>query len=210
MPPPSVSTTKRKPTRIREQQAFALIVYFDRRRNVDRFSLDDRHDLLHLEAQSLDHILNDRRSDPDCGQRVLSFASVPALGIVSQGQLRSGWQALGVTRDEACAACAAKRGAVETYPFGADTAVYKVGGKMFALIPRSAEPPRLSLKCDPEWAEVLRNAYAAVQPGYHLNKKHWNTIVLDRSIPDDELEELIEHSYALIVESLPQRVRSAL
>jgi len=68
----------------------------------------------------------------------------------------------------------------------------------------------VSLKCDPEWAEVLRNAYAAVQPGYHLNKKHWNTIVLDRSIPDDELEELIEHSYALIVESLPQRVRSAL
>ena len=130
----------------------------DRRRNVDRFSLDDRHDLLHLEAQSLDHILNDRRSDPDCGQRVLSFASVPALGIVSQGQLRSGWQALGVTRDEACAACAAKRGAVETYPFGADTAVYKVGGKMFALIPRSAEPPRVSLKCDPAWAEVLRNA----------------------------------------------------
>ena len=74
----------------------------------------------------------------------------------------------------------------------------------------TAEPPRVSLKCDPEWAEVLRNAYAAVQPGYHLNKKHWNTIVLDRSIPDDELEELIEHSYALIVESLPQRVRSAL
>ncbi len=68
----------------------------------------------------------------------------------------------------------------------------------------------MSLKCDPEWAEVLRNAYAAFQPGYHLNKKHWNTIVLDRSIPDDELEELIEHSYALIVESLPQRVRSAL
>jgi predicted DNA-binding protein (MmcQ/YjbR family) len=115
-----------------------------------------------------------------------------------------------VTRDEVCAACADKRGAVETYPFGADTAVYKVGGKMFALIPRSAEPPRVSLKCDPEWAEVLRNAYAAVQPGYHLNKKHWNTIVLDGSIPDDELEELIEHSYALIVESLPHRVRSSL
>jgi len=136
--------------------------------------------------------------------------AVPTVGTVSHGQLRSGWQAHEVTRDESCAACSDKRGAVETHPFGADTAVYKVGGKMFALIPRSAEPPRVSLKCDPEWAEVLRNAYAAVQPGYHLNKKHWNTIVLDGSIPNDELEELIEHSYALIVESLPQRVRSSL
>src|SRR5438874_12748730 len=115
-----------------------------------------------------------------------------------------------MTRDEARAACASRPGAVESYPFGPDTAVYKVGGKMFALLPHSAEPPRVSLKCDPEWAEVLRNAYAAVQPGYHLNKKHWNTIVLDRSIPDDELEELIEHSYALIVDSLPHRVPSAL
>ena len=68
----------------------------------------------------------------------------------------------------------------------------------------------MSLKCDPEWTEVLRKAYAAVQPGYHLNKKHWNTIVLDGSIPDDEVEELIEHSYQLVVESLPQRVRTKL
>ena len=116
-----------------------------------------------------------------------------------------------MTRDEARAACANRPGAVETYPFGPDTAVYKVGGKMFALLPHSAaEPPRVSLKCDPEWAEVLRKAYDAVQPGYHLNKKHWNTIVLDGSISDDELEELIEHSYQLVVESLPQRVRTKL
>jgi predicted DNA-binding protein (MmcQ/YjbR family) len=99
---------------------------------------------------------------------------------------------------------------VETYPFGADTAVYKVGGKMFALIPRQAEPPSVSLKCDPEWAEVLRNAYVAVLPGYHLNKKHWNTIVLDGSLPDEELEELIQHSYDLVVEALPRRVRDTL
>jgi predicted DNA-binding protein (MmcQ/YjbR family) len=91
-----------------------------------------------------------------------------------------------------------------------ETAVYKVGGKMFALVPRGAEPPRVSLKCDPEWAEVLRNAYAAVRPGYHLNKKHWNTVVLDGSIPDDELEELIQHSYELVVASLPRRVRATL
>jgi predicted DNA-binding protein (MmcQ/YjbR family) len=104
----------------------------------------------------------------------------------------------------------AQRGAVETYPFGPDTAVYKVAGKMFALLPHSPEPPHLSLKCDPEWAEVLRNAYDAVQPGYHLNKKHWNTIVLDGSISDDELDELIQHSYRLVAESLPQRVRETL
>ena len=115
-----------------------------------------------------------------------------------------------MTRDEAWARCAARRGATETYPFGEDTAVYKIGGKMFALIPWSADPPHLSLKCDPEWAEVLRNAYAAVEPGYHLNKKHWNTIVLDGTVPDDEIEELIEHSYALVVESLPRRVRGSL
>ena len=115
-----------------------------------------------------------------------------------------------MTRDEARAACAAKPGAVETYPFGADTAVYKVGGKMFALTPRGGDPPHISLKCDPEWSEVLREAYAAVEAGYHLNKKHWNTIVLDGTVPDDEVEELIEHSYELVVDSLPQRVRSEL
>ena len=114
-----------------------------------------------------------------------------------------------MTREQAGAACATKPGAAETYPFGPNTAVYKVGGKMFAVVPRG-DPPRISLKCDPEWSEVLRKAYAAVQPGYHLNKKHWNTITLDGSVPADELDELIEHSYGLVVESLPQRVRSTL
>ena len=112
--------------------------------------------------------------------------------------------------DELRASCAARPRAVETYPFGEDTAVYKVGGKMFALVPRNADPPSVSLKCDPEWSQVLRNAYSAVRPGYHLNKKHWNTIVLDGTVPDDEIVELIEHSYALVVDSLPQRVRAAL
>ena len=115
-----------------------------------------------------------------------------------------------LTREDLHVTCAAKRGAVETYPFGAETAVYKVGGKMFALVPRDAEPAHVSLKCDPEWSEVLRKAYPAVQPGYHLNKKHWNTIVLDGSVPDDEVEELIRHSYELVVESLPRRVRAEL
>ncbi len=115
-----------------------------------------------------------------------------------------------MTREEAAAACGGRPAAEETYPFGPDTAVYKIGGKMFALLPHSADPPHVSLKCDPEWSEVLRKAYGAVRPGYHLNKKHWNTITLDGSISDDELEELIEHSYQLVVESLPQRVRGAL
>jgi predicted DNA-binding protein (MmcQ/YjbR family) len=115
-----------------------------------------------------------------------------------------------VDRDEARSACAAKRGAVETYPFGEDTAVYKVGRRMFALVPHSADPPHVSLKCDPDWSELLREAYAAVRPGYHLNKKHWNTIILDGTVPDDELAELIEHSYTLVVDALPQRIRAAL
>jgi predicted DNA-binding protein (MmcQ/YjbR family) len=115
-----------------------------------------------------------------------------------------------VTHEEVRAACASQRGAVETYPFGPETAVYKVGGKMFAVIPRGAEPPRVTLKCDPEWSEVLRQAYAAVTPGYHTNKKHWNTIVLDGSVPDDEVDELIRHSYELVADSLPKRIRAEL
>jgi predicted DNA-binding protein (MmcQ/YjbR family) len=101
-------------------------------------------------------------------------------------------------RGSAHAFCAELPGAEETYPFGPNTAVYKANGKMFALIPHDADPPRINLKCDPEWSEVLRNAYAAVVPGYHQNKKHWNTITLDGSIPDDEIVELIQHSYELV------------
>ena len=103
-----------------------------------------------------------------------------------------------MTRNRVCKLCTAQPDAVETHPFGPSVAVYKVGGKMFAIVPHAADPPSISLKCDPEWSEVLRNAYAAVTPGYHLNKKHWNTIVLDGSVPDDEVAELIEHSYALV------------
>ena len=107
-------------------------------------------------------------------------------------------------------ACAAKAGAVEDYPFGAGVAVFKVAGKMFALVPDAGEPPTVSLKCDPDWSSVLRNAYPAVRPGYHLNKRHWNTVSLDGSIADDEVLELIDHSYELVVEGLPRRTRDAL
>ena len=105
--------------------------------------------------------------------------------------------------------CLQQTGAVEEFPFGPQAAVYKVMGKMFALVPVD-EPASISLKCDPEWAMLLRENYEAVQPGYHLNKKHWNTISSDGTVPDDEVLEMIRHSYALVVKSLKKADREAL
>lgn len=90
-------------------------------------------------------------------------------------------------------------GAVLEYPFGKDVAVYKVGDKMFALIAESSDPLRLSLKCDPELSKVLREKYETVMPGYHLNKKHWNTIVLSGQLEWQEVQDLIRHSHMLVV-----------
>src|SRR5579871_6335186 len=84
------------------------------------------------------------------------------------------------------------------YPFGEDVAVYKVGDKMFALISEGKEPLRLSLKCDPALALVLRDKYETVMPGYHLNKRHWNTLLLTGQVPWTEVEALIRHSYQLV------------
>ena len=84
------------------------------------------------------------------------------------------------------------------YPFGEDVAVYKVKGKMFALIPEKGDPVRISLKCDPNLAETLRAKYESVMPGYHLNKKHWNTIVLSGQLTWQEIQDLIRHSYDLV------------
>lgn len=84
------------------------------------------------------------------------------------------------------------------YPFGKDVAVYKTGDKMFALIAEDKEPVNLSLKCDPQLAQVLREKYVTVMPGYHLNKKHWNTLVLTGELPWDEVQALIQHSYQLV------------
>lgn len=89
-------------------------------------------------------------------------------------------------------------GAMLDYPFGEDVAVYKAGGKMFALIAEKKEPVRLSLKCDPVLAETLRQKYESVLPGYHLSKKHWNTIILSGQLSWDEVKDLIKHSYALV------------
>jgi predicted DNA-binding protein (MmcQ/YjbR family) len=87
------------------------------------------------------------------------------------------------------------------YPFGENTAVYKVKDKMFALIREKKMPVQISLKCDPLLAETLRAKYETVLPGYHLNKKHWNTILLTGQLPWDEVKDLIRHSYDLVAKS---------
>lgn len=89
-------------------------------------------------------------------------------------------------------------GAKLDYPFGEDVAVYKVNDKMFALIAEGKDPVRISLKCDPLLAKVLREKYTEVMEGYHLNKKHWNTIILSGQLPWEEIQGLIRHSYDLV------------
>jgi predicted DNA-binding protein (MmcQ/YjbR family) len=84
------------------------------------------------------------------------------------------------------------------YPFGENTAVYKAGDKMFALISEKKDPLQISLKCDPQLAVVLREKYESVMPGYHLSKKHWNTIVLTGQLDWEEIKGLIRHSYNLV------------
>jgi predicted DNA-binding protein (MmcQ/YjbR family) len=87
------------------------------------------------------------------------------------------------------------------YPFGEGVAVYKVNDKMFALVQEGNEPVRISLKCDPQLAETLRERYETVMPGYHLNKKHWNTILLTGQLSWPEVQDLINHSYNLVSKS---------
>jgi predicted DNA-binding protein (MmcQ/YjbR family) len=91
--------------------------------------------------------------------------------------------------------------AVREYPFGEDVAVYKVGDKMFALMHEKKTPINLSLKCDPLLAKTLREKYESVMPGYHLNKKHWNTLILSGQLEWPEVQDLIRHSYLLVTES---------
>ena len=98
-------------------------------------------------------------------------------------------------------------GAVDEYPFGPGALVFKVGGKMFGLIAEDTWPLTITLKCDPDLALELRAQYPAVRPGYHFNKTHWNTITVDDSIPIDELTELIDHSYQLVLAGLPRAKR---
>lgn len=106
--------------------------------------------------------------------------------------------------------CKGLKGAVEDYPFGPEPLVMKVGGKMFALLGVNDGIANISLKCEPHMAELLRMQHEAVKPGYHLNKKHWNTVTLDGSIPDDEVREMIDHSYELVVRGLTRAQRAEL
>jgi predicted DNA-binding protein (MmcQ/YjbR family) len=101
-------------------------------------------------------------------------------------------------------------GVVEEQPFGPSVDVLKVGGKIFAILSPESSPEAISLKCDPELAMELREQYAAVAPGYHLNKRLWNTVSLDGSIPDDEVIQMVTHSYEQVVKGLPKAVRQAL
>lgn len=103
-----------------------------------------------------------------------------------------------------------KKGATEERPFGPDALVYKVMGKMFALIAEGSDPLRISLKCDPDEALALRDMYTAVAPGYHLNKRHWNTVIANGTIPDDEFWRMIDQAYDLVVLGLPRKARAEL
>ncbi|WP_410772142.1 MmcQ/YjbR family DNA-binding protein [Fontibacillus sp. BL9] len=109
--------------------------------------------------------------------------------------------------------CLSKKGAVEDYPFGPEPLVMKVGGKMFALITVPGEQDAtvsISLKCDPVIAANLREQHECVQPGYHLNKTHWNTVVADGSLPMDDMQAMIDHSYELVLGSLTRAAREAI
>lgn len=103
-----------------------------------------------------------------------------------------------------------RRGAAEETPFGPEALVYKVMGKMFALVAWESEPLTVTLKCEPGLALFLRDVYAAVKPGYHMNKTHWNTITLDGTVPQAELLGMIDDSYDLVVRSLTRAQREAL
>jgi len=106
--------------------------------------------------------------------------------------------------------CLSKPRATEGTPFGPDVLVFKVRGKMFALAALEELPTTVNLKCDPDLALELRDRYEQIQPGYHMNKKHWNTVEIESGIPDSEVREMIDHSYELVTESLSKAERKKL
>jgi predicted DNA-binding protein (MmcQ/YjbR family) len=100
--------------------------------------------------------------------------------------------------------CLSKPQTTEGTPFGPDVLVFKVGGKMFALASLDEVPATANLKCDPDLALELRDRYEQVRPGYHMNKRHWNTVEIEGGIPDAELRKMIDHSYDLVAKALPK------
>ena len=105
--------------------------------------------------------------------------------------------------------CRAKACVEEGFPFGEETLVFKVSGKIFVLLSLDATPWQINLKCNPLWAIELREYYESIRPGYHMNKNHWNTAVLDGSIPTSLIFEMIDHSYELVVAGLTKAQRKA-
>ena len=103
--------------------------------------------------------------------------------------------------------CLSKPATEETLPFGPNTLVFKVAGKMFAAMGLEWEEAAINLKCDPERAEQLRDEYEDIIPGYHMSKKHWNTVYTERTVEDELIEELIDHSYDLVFSKLPKKTR---
>jgi predicted DNA-binding protein (MmcQ/YjbR family) len=115
-----------------------------------------------------------------------------------------------MTADELRAACLALPGATEDMPFvqvAPDLTTFKVGGKVFALSRLTVDPLTVSLKCEPDIAVALREEHAAIRPGHHLDKRLWNTVLLDGSLPDRLVREMVEDSYDLVVAKLPRRAR---
>jgi len=110
----------------------------------------------------------------------------------------------GLTLDVIKAYCLAKPGSSAGYPFGEGTLVFKVLDRMFALCSEDEQPLRINLKCDPDDALALRAQYSAIVPGYHMNKRHWNSLIMDGSLPDNLVFELIDHSYHLVVAKMSQ------
>ncbi len=116
-------------------------------------------------------------------------------------------------REDLKSYCLSKKGTTAEFPFGPDALVLKVLGKMFALIPWGdpQDTPNISLKCDPMLAEILRQTYPDhVKPAYHMNKRHWNGVTVDGTIPDDEVLEMIDNSYELVVKGLTRKAREQL
>lgn len=106
--------------------------------------------------------------------------------------------------------CLSKPHVTECLPFDDVTLVFKVMNKMFAIIPTDELELSIALKCNPEWAFELREQYESIIPGFHLNKQHWNTVKVDGSISDSFIKELVDHSYDLIVQSLPKKIRDTM
>lgn len=98
----------------------------------------------------------------------------------------------------------------EDYPFGPDAAVFKIKGKLYAILGVEAGVARVNLKCDPEEAIALRDVFEGVIPGYHMNKKHWNTVILDGTVPQNEIERMVDNSYKLVFKGLKKSERQAL